>query len=97
VNDEIYKVVAENLMPSHQVIQSEGEIGKGPGNVGLGSIPAVKRSCDVIPVERCHLYVFIENYIVVVIKEPADAKAVAVNCSKYDKEANKGEKIVAGA
>jgi hypothetical protein len=95
VNGEICEVVAKNFISAHQIIQAKREIGKGPGNPGMGIVPAVKSPAQLIPGKGCHLNVFIEKDIVVVIKEPADIKAVAVDYGKYDKEGKKGEKIVA--
>jgi len=87
VDNEIYKMIAENLMPAQQVIQAESQVGKGPGNLSKVFISAVEGALDPIPAEGCHFYVFVAKDIVVVIEEPADLKTGAVYNSKKNEKA----------
>jgi len=87
MDNEIYKMVAENLMSAQQVIQAESQVGKGPGDSPKAIISAVEGLFDPIPAEGCHFYVFVVKDIVVVIEKPAGVKAGAVYNSKQDKKA----------
>jgi len=98
VDEKVHDVVAKDIRPPKEIVQPEGQVGQGPGQMpapGFHRCP-VEAPVNVVPGKGLEMNIAVVDDVVIIVEMPLAEKAVSVNDQQHGQQGDHGERNAAG-